>query len=69
MFNMYTDCMLSTIIGQIVAPFPPSDKIGVMSLRVNSEEVIDMENMSMGWVPYKVPLGEGYSIFFFYIYM
>ncbi|XP_076951620.1 protein HEAT INTOLERANT 4-like [Bidens hawaiensis] len=45
-------------VAAIVAPFPPSDKIGVKSLHMESEEIIDMKNINMGWVPHNIPLGK-----------
>ncbi|GJS93533.1 heat intolerant 4-like protein [Tanacetum coccineum] len=46
-------------IEQTVSPFPPSDKIGLISVQRESEsrKVVDMKQMKMDWVPY-VPLGQ-----------
>ncbi|CAL5029516.1 unnamed protein product [Urochloa decumbens] len=43
------------IIPVVVAadcPFPPSDKIGINSVRFGKEEIVPMEAMKMAWVPY-----------------
>lgn len=38
------------VLWQIVSPFPPSDKIGTYSIQ--NEEIIDMNEMNMDWVPW-----------------
>ncbi|CAH1421711.1 unnamed protein product [Lactuca virosa] len=42
---------------EVVSPFPPSDKIGIQSVYRESEEILDMKQMKMDWVPY-IPLGK-----------
>lgn len=54
-YNLLT--FLLCIIEQIVSPFPPSDKIGINSVQRESEEILDMKQMKMDWVPY-IPLGK-----------
>ncbi|PWA69580.1 hypothetical protein CTI12_AA296680 [Artemisia annua] len=50
---------LIPIVIAVVSPFPPSDKIGLISVQRESEsrKVVDMKQMKMDWVPY-VPLGK-----------
>ncbi|GJZ82277.1 heat intolerant 4-like protein [Tanacetum coccineum] len=52
------DILIPTVIA-VVSPFPPSDKIGLISVQRESEsrKVVDMKQMKMDWVPY-VPLGQ-----------
>ncbi|GKF50746.1 heat intolerant 4-like protein, partial [Tanacetum coccineum] len=52
------DILIPTVIA-VVSPFPPSDKIGLISVQRASEsrKVVDMKQMKMDWVPY-VPLGK-----------
>ncbi|GKE74164.1 heat intolerant 4-like protein, partial [Tanacetum coccineum] len=52
------DILIPTVIA-VVSPFPPSDKIGLISVQRESEsrKVVDMKQMKMDWVPY-VPLGK-----------
>ncbi|GKE13554.1 heat intolerant 4-like protein, partial [Tanacetum coccineum] len=52
------DILIPTVI-VVVSPFPPSDKIGLISVQRESEsrKVVDMKQMKMDWVPY-VPLGK-----------
>ncbi|CAI9282279.1 unnamed protein product [Lactuca saligna] len=45
------------VVVAIVSPFPPSDKIGINSVQRESEEILDMKQMKMDWVPY-IPLGK-----------
>ncbi|KAI3776600.1 hypothetical protein L1987_46386 [Smallanthus sonchifolius] len=45
------------VVVAIVSPFPPSDKIGINSVQRESEEIVDMKQMKMDWVPY-FPLGQ-----------
>ncbi|KAK9048411.1 hypothetical protein SSX86_032626, partial [Deinandra increscens subsp. villosa] len=45
------------VVVAIVSPFPPSDKIGVNSVQRETEEILDMKQMKMDWVPY-IPLGQ-----------
>ncbi|GJV60710.1 heat intolerant 4-like protein, partial [Tanacetum coccineum] len=50
---------ISLLARRVVSPFPPSDKIGLISVQRESEsrKVVDMKQMKMDWVPY-VPLGQ-----------
>ncbi|CAH1448248.1 unnamed protein product [Lactuca virosa] len=41
----------------VVSPFPPSDKIGIASIQMGYEEILDMKDVNMDWVPY-IPLGK-----------
>lgn len=45
------------VVVAVVSPFPPSDKIGINSVQRESEEILDMKQMKMDWVPY-IPLGK-----------
>ncbi|KAD4586353.1 hypothetical protein E3N88_23954 [Mikania micrantha] len=45
------------VVIAVVSPFPPSDKIGIKSVQMESEEIVDMKRMKMDWVPY-IPLGK-----------
>nr|XP_043615484.1 protein HEAT INTOLERANT 4-like [Erigeron canadensis] len=45
------------VVVAIDSPFPPSDKIGINSVQRESEEILDMKQMKMDWVPY-IPLGK-----------
>ncbi|KAL4589972.1 hypothetical protein LXL04_002885 [Taraxacum kok-saghyz] len=45
------------VVVAIVSPFPPSDKIGINSVQRESEEILDMKQMKMDWVPY-IPYGK-----------
>ncbi|CAH1421712.1 unnamed protein product [Lactuca virosa] len=45
------------VVVAVVSPFPPSDKIGIQSVYRESEEILDMKQMKMDWVPY-IPLGK-----------
>ncbi|KAK9057523.1 hypothetical protein SSX86_022359 [Deinandra increscens subsp. villosa] len=51
-----TEVTLIPVVVAVVSPIPPSDKIGIMSLQ-RSEEILDMKQMKMDWVPY-IPLGK-----------
>ncbi|XP_031477775.1 protein HEAT INTOLERANT 4-like [Nymphaea colorata] len=39
----------------VVSPSPPSDKIGIKSVQMETEKIVPMKEMKMAWVPY-VPL-------------
>ncbi|KAF9613621.1 hypothetical protein IFM89_009447 [Coptis chinensis] len=43
------------LMGLVVSPFPPSDKIGINSVQMEPEEIVPMNQMKMDWVPY-IPL-------------
>ncbi|KAL9995412.1 putative protein HEAT INTOLERANT 4 [Helianthus debilis subsp. tardiflorus] len=48
---------LIPVVIAVVSPYPPSDKIVCTSVKMASEEIIDMKRMKMDWVPY-IPLGK-----------
>ncbi|GJX88821.1 heat intolerant 4-like protein [Tanacetum coccineum] len=45
------------VVVAVVSPIPPSDKIGINSVQREAEEIIDMKQMKMDWVPY-IPFGK-----------
>ncbi|PWA56850.1 hypothetical protein CTI12_AA414080 [Artemisia annua] len=45
------------VVVAVVSPFPPSDKIGIKSVQREVEEIVDMKQMKMDWVPY-IPYGK-----------
>lgn len=53
-------------LSQVVSPFPPSDKIGIKSVQREVEEIVDMKQMKMDWVPY-IPYGKRYLFLIFLI--
>jgi hypothetical protein len=44
---------------QVDCPYPPSDKVGIISVQRENEEIVPMKAMKMDWVPY-VPLEDRY---------
>eukprot|EP00245_Coleochaete_scutata_P006120 TRINITY_DN20277_c0_g1_i1.p1 TRINITY_DN20277_c0_g1~~TRINITY_DN20277_c0_g1_i1.p1 ORF type:complete len:294 (+),score=80.65 TRINITY_DN20277_c0_g1_i1:154-1035(+) len=36
----------------VTAPFPPSDKLGIKSVQMETEAIVPMRQMKMDWVPY-----------------
>ncbi|GKE45773.1 heat intolerant 4-like protein, partial [Tanacetum coccineum] len=56
---IFLSSLILCTIEHVVSPFPPSDKIGLISVQRESEsrKVVDMKQMKMDWVPY-VPLGK-----------
>ncbi|XP_071710965.1 protein HEAT INTOLERANT 4-like [Rutidosis leptorrhynchoides] len=56
-FNGQSKVTCIPVVVAIVSPFPPSDKIGINSVQRESEEILDMKQMKMDWVPY-IPLGK-----------
>ena len=51
---------------QVVSPFSPSDKMRISSVQREVEEIVDMKEMKMDWVPY-IPYGKRYLLFIFLI--
>nr|GEX84163.1 protein heat intolerant 4-like [Tanacetum cinerariifolium] len=45
------------VVVAVDSPFPPSDKIGITSVQSETEEIVDMKQMKMDWVPY-IPYGK-----------
>ncbi|PWA99492.1 hypothetical protein CTI12_AA002790 [Artemisia annua] len=45
------------VVVAVVSPFPPSNKIGINSVQREAEEIVDMKQMKMDWVPY-IPYGK-----------
>ncbi|GKE21421.1 heat intolerant 4-like protein [Tanacetum coccineum] len=45
------------VVVAVVSPYPPSDKIGINSVQREAEEIVDMKQMKMDWVPY-IPYGK-----------
>ncbi|KAL7606475.1 hypothetical protein Lser_V15G19374 [Lactuca serriola] len=56
-FHDQTKVICISVVVAVVSPFPPSDKIGIQSVYRESEEILDMKQMKMDWVPY-IPLGK-----------
>ncbi|XP_023749025.2 protein HEAT INTOLERANT 4, partial [Lactuca sativa] len=56
-FHDQTKVICIPVVVAVVSPFPPSDKIGIQSVYRESEEILDMKQMKMDWVPY-IPLGK-----------
>nr|KAJ0194813.1 hypothetical protein LSAT_V11C700348320 [Lactuca sativa] len=46
----------------VVSPFPPSDKIGIASIQMGYEEILDMKDMNMDWTYIINPSKEDESI-------
>ncbi|KAK1698874.1 hypothetical protein QYE76_015769 [Lolium multiflorum] len=48
------------IVVAVDCPYPPSDKVGIISVQRENEEIVPMKAMKMDWVPY-VPLEDRLS--------
>lgn len=60
---IFLNSLTTFLLGQVVSPFPPSDKIGINSVQREAEEIVPMKQMKMDWIPY-IPLENRYCHFF-----
>ncbi|KAF7130307.1 hypothetical protein RHSIM_Rhsim10G0101500 [Rhododendron simsii] len=57
LFNDEVKVTCIPVVVAVVSPFPPSDKIGIILVQREAEEIVPMKQMKMNWVPYIYTIG------------